>query len=115
MAAGLEPTDDLILLFRQHFGSANRRGESGRDPGPYDATIGVLTSTLQLIEDGATHVGVASDHVIESFRNELWDGYKTSEGMLPELLDQIPVLEDALMTMGVTTWATESITTLPPP
>ncbi len=97
--------DGTYELFRQHFGSANRRGESGREAGPFDATIGVLTSTLQLIEDGATHVGVASDHVIESFRNELWDGYKTSEGMLPELLDQIPVMEDALMTMGVTTWA----------
>ena len=82
--------DGTYELFRQHFGSANRRGESGREPGEFDATIGVLTSTLQLIEDGATHVGVASDHVIESFRNDLWDGYKTSEGMLPELLHQIP-------------------------
>lgn len=97
--------DGTYELFRQHFGSANRRGESGREPGPYDATIGVLTSTLQLIEDGATHIGVASDHVIESFRNDLWDGYKTSEGMLPELLDQIPVMEDALGEMGVTCWA----------
>jgi 5'-3' exonuclease len=97
--------DGTYELFRQHFGSANRRGESGREPGPYDATIGVLTSTLQLIEDGATHIGVASDHVIESFRNELWDGYKTSEGMLPELLHQIPVMEEALVAMGVTTWA----------
>jgi 5'-3' exonuclease len=97
--------DGTYELFRQHFGSANRRGESGRDPGEFDATIGVLTSTLQLIEDGATHLGVASDHVIESFRNELWDGYKTSEGMLPELLHQIPIMEDALVAMGVTTWA----------
>jgi 5'-3' exonuclease len=97
--------DGTYELFRQHFGSANRRGESGREPGPYDATIGVLSSTLQLIEDGATHIGVASDHVIESFRNELWDGYKTSEGMLPELLHQIPVMEEALVGMGVTTWA----------
>jgi 5'-3' exonuclease len=97
--------DGTYELFRQHFGSRNRRGESGRDPGPYDATIGVLTSTLQLFEEGATHVGVASDHVIESFRNELWPGYKTSEGMLPELLEQIPLLEEALVAMGVTTWA----------
>ena len=96
--------DGTYELFRQHFGSANRRGESGREPGRFDATTGVLTSTLQLIEDGATHVGVASDHVIESFRNDLWDGYKTSEGMLPELLEQIPVMEDALATMGVTVW-----------
>lgn len=97
--------DGTYELFRQHFGSANRRGESGREVGPYDATIGVLSSTLQLFEDGATHVGVASDHVIESFRNDLWDGYKTSEGMLPELLHQIPVMEEALIAMGVTTWA----------
>ncbi len=97
--------DGTYELFRQHFGSANRRGESGREPGEFDATIGVLSSTLQLIEDGATHVGVASDHVIESFRNDLWDGYKTSEGMLPELLAQIPVMEEALVAMGVTTWA----------
>ena len=97
--------DGTYELFRQHFGSMNRRGESGTDSGPYDATIGVLTSTLQLIEDGATHVGVASDHVIESFRNELWSGYKTSEGMLPELLEQIPLMEEGLVAMGVTTWA----------
>ncbi len=96
--------DGTYELFRQHFGSANRRSEAGREVGEFDATIGVLTSTLQLIEDGATHVGVASDHTIESFRNELWDGYKTSEGMLPELLHQIPVMEDALVAMGVTTW-----------
>lgn len=99
--------DGTYELFRQHFGSMNRRAESDRDPGPFDATIGVLTSTLQLVEDGATHVGVASDHVIESFRNELWDGYKTSEGMAPELLEQIPVMEDALVKMGVTCWAME--------
>ncbi len=94
--------DGTYELFRQHFGSA--RG-SGREPGPHDATVGVLTSTLQLLEDGATHIGVASDHVIESFRNELWDGYKTSEGMLPELLEQIPLMEESLVAMGVTTWA----------
>lgn len=97
--------DGTYELFRQHFGSVNRRGDSDREPGPHDATIGVLTSTLQLIEEGATHVGVASDHVIESFRNELWAGYKTSEGMPPELLRQIPLTEEALVAMGVTTWA----------
>src|SRR5690606_21951166 len=96
--------DGTYELFRQHFGAMNRRGDSPRDPGPFDATIGVLTSTLQLVEDGATHVGVASDHVIESFRNDLWPGYKTSAGMPPELLAQIPVMEDALVAMGVTTW-----------
>lgn len=97
--------DGTYEMFRQHFGSAHRRGDDGSDRGAYDATIGVLTSTLQLIEDGATHIGVASDHTIESFRNELWAGYKTGAGMLPELLEQIPVMEQALVAMGVTTWA----------
>jgi 5'-3' exonuclease len=105
VAVKVHLVDGTYELFRQHFGSANRRGDSGRDPGPYDATIGVLTSTLQLIEDGATHLAVASDHVIESFRNDLWEGYKTSEGMLPELLAQIPLMEEGLVAMGVTTWA----------
>ena len=62
-------------------------------------------STLQLLADGATHIAVASDHVIESFRNDLWPGYKTSAGMPPELLEQIPMVEEALVAMGVTTWA----------
>jgi 5'-3' exonuclease len=97
--------DGTYELFRQHFGSANRQRDGAPAPGKYAATIGVLGSTLALIEDGATHVGVASDHVIESFRNDLWPGYKTSEGMPPELLHQIPVLEDGLVAMGVTTWA----------
>jgi 5'-3' exonuclease len=97
--------DGTYELFRQHFGSMNRSSGTPREPGPFDATIGVLTSTLQLLEEGATHVGVASDHVIESFRNDLWAGYKTSAGMPPELLAQIPVMEEALVAMGVTTWA----------
>ena len=95
--------DGTYELFRQHFGSKHRGGSEAS--GPHDATIGVLASTLQLIEDGATHLGVASDHVIESFRNDLWAGYKTSEGMLPELLAQIPLMEEGLVAMGVTTWA----------
>jgi 5'-3' exonuclease len=93
--------DGTYELFRQHFGQAVRH----EDPGPYTAVHGVLSSTLQLLQDGATHIGVASDHIIESFRNDLWPGYKTSEGMPPELLAQTPVLEDALVAMGVTTWA----------
>jgi 5'-3' exonuclease len=97
--------DGTYELFRQHFGSMNRRGDEPRQPGEFEATAGVLSSTLQLLEEGATHVGVASDHVIESFRNDLWPGYKTSEGMPPELLMQIPVMEEALVAMGVTTWA----------
>jgi 5'-3' exonuclease len=93
--------DGTYELFRQNFGRAAREP----DAGPYAATTGVLSSTLQLLADGATHVGVASDHIIESFRNDLWAGYKTSAGMPPELLAQIPVVEEALVAMGVTTWA----------
>ena len=93
--------DGTYELFRQHFGQAARH----EDPGPYAATVGVVASTLQLVSDGATHIGVASDHVIESFRNDLWAGYKTSAGMDPVLLDQIPVMEEALVSAGFTTWA----------
>ena len=93
--------DGTYELFRQNFGRAAREP----DAGPYAATAGVLMSTLQLLADGATHIGVASDHIIESFRNDLWPGYKTSAGMPPELLEQIPMIEEALVAMGVTTWA----------
>ncbi|HKX15305.1 MAG TPA: 5'-3' exonuclease H3TH domain-containing protein [Propionibacteriaceae bacterium] len=93
--------DGTYELFRQHFGYARRQ----KRPTPYDATVGVLSSTLQLLQDGATHVAVASDHVIESFRNSLWPGYKTSAGMDPVLLAQLPIMEDALDAMGVTVWA----------
>ena len=92
--------DGTYELFRQHYGMAARHA----DRGPFDATVGVVASTLALIGDGATHVGVASDHVIESFRNELWAGYKTSEGMDPEILEQIPVMERALAAAGFTVW-----------
>ncbi len=98
MAVLVHLIDGTYELFRQHFG---RRDSTG----PFDATVGVLSSTLALLEAGATHVGVASDHVIESFRNELWAGYKTSEGMPPELLKQIPLVEEALVAMGVIVWA----------
>ncbi|MEO7398423.1 MAG: 5'-3' exonuclease H3TH domain-containing protein [Ilumatobacteraceae bacterium] len=93
--------DGTYELFRQHFGQAGRHDREI----PNAATIGVLTSTLQLISAGATHLGVASDHIIESFRNDLWPGYKTSAGMAEELLVQIPLVEAALVAMGVTTWA----------
>ena len=73
-------------------------------PAPNAAALGVLASTLQLVADGATHVGVASDTVIESFRNDLWPGYKTSDGMAHELLDQIPVMEELLVEAGFTMW-----------
>lgn len=93
--------DGAYELFRQYFGAAARHS----DGHPYAAAAGVVGSTLALIQDGATHVGVASDHVIESFRNELWAGYKTSEGIAPEILDQIPVMERALVAGGFTVWA----------
>jgi 5'-3' exonuclease len=93
--------DGTYELFRQHFGMATRHN----DRGPFAAAAGVVTSTLALIDDGATHIGVASDHVIESFRNDLWPGYKSSEGMDPEILEQIPVVERALAAAGFTVWA----------
>ena len=92
--------DGTYELFRQHFGMASRHS----DRGPFDAAAGVVASTLALVEDGATHIAVASDHSIESFRNDLWAGYKTSEGMDPEILDQIPVMERALVAAGFTVW-----------
>ena len=94
--------DGTYELFRQHFGQASRH----EAPGPFAATVGVIGSTLQLVAEGATHVGIASDHVIESFRNDLWPGYKTSEGMLPELLEQIPIVEEALAAPGTSSEAT---------
>ena len=84
--------DGTYELFRQNFGRLAKE----TDPGPFAATVGVLRSTLQLLADGATHVAVASDHVIESFRNDLWPTYKTSAGMPPELLAQLSIVEDAL-------------------
>jgi 5'-3' exonuclease len=92
--------DGTYELFRQHFGAASRH----EDRNPSAAAAGVVSSTLMLIEDGATHIGVASDHVIESFRNEMWAGYKTGEGMDPEILAQIPVFERALAACGFTVW-----------
>jgi len=95
--------DGTYELYRQFYGQLGRHTDEHENAG----VIGVLNSTLQLIEDGATHLGVATDHVIESFRNDLWPGYKTSEGMEPEILRQTPVLEDVLRVMGVTVWAME--------
>jgi 5'-3' exonuclease len=92
--------DGTYELFRQHFGSASRHGDSG----PFAAAAGVVASTLALVQDGATHIGVASDHTIESFRNDLWAGYKTSAGMEPAILQQIPVMERALAAAGFTVW-----------
>jgi 5'-3' exonuclease len=93
--------DGTYELFRHFYGL--RRFTDGADP-PYGAVNGVLHTVLQMIEGGATHVGVATDHVIESFRNGLWPGYKTSEGMEPALLSQFHPLEAALAAMGVAVW-----------
>ena len=92
--------DGTYELFRQHFGSAARHSNSH----PFAAAAGVVTSTLALIEDGATHIGVASDHTIESFRNDLWAGYKTGDGMDHEILMQIPLMERALEAAGFVVW-----------
>ncbi len=93
--------DGTYELFRHFYGV--RRYNKGDDP-PFGAVIGVLNSVLQMIETGATHVGVATDHVIESFRNGLWPGYKTGEGIEPALFAQFHPLEDALTAMGVAVW-----------
>lgn len=92
--------DGTYELYRQHFGQAVRHST----PPPLAATRGVVTSTLQLLSGGATHVAVSVDHVIESFRNDLYDGYKTSEGMEEAILEQLPVMEDALRALGVPVW-----------
>ena len=94
--------DGTYELFRHFYGL--RRFNKGKDR-PYGAVVGVLQSLLQMIEHGATHVGVATDHVIESFRNRLWPGYKTGEGIEPALLRQFHPLEEALRAMGVVVWA----------
>src|SRR2546427_8157459 len=93
--------DGTYELFRYYYGL--RRIPKGQDR-PFGAVVGVLGSVLQLIEDGATHLGVATDHVIESFRNELWSGYKTGEGIDPALLAQFQPLEEALAAMGIAVW-----------
>jgi 5'-3' exonuclease len=93
--------DGTYELFRHFYGL--RRFTKGEDP-PFGAVIGVLHTVLQMIETGATHIGVATDHVIESFRNDLWPGYKTGQGIEPALLRQFHPLEEALAAMGVTVW-----------
>ena len=93
--------DGTYELFRHFYGL--RRFNKGEDR-PYGAVIGVLNTVLQMIETGATHIGVATDHVIESFRNGLWPGYKTGAGIDPALLAQFHPLEDTLAAMGVAVW-----------
>ena len=93
--------DGTYELFRHFYGL--RRFNKGKDK-RYGAVAGVLHTVLELIETGATHAGVATDHVIESFRNELWLDYKTGEGIEPALLAQFHPLEEALAAMGVAVW-----------
>lgn len=93
--------DGTYELFRHFYGL--RRFTQGRER-PLGAVAGVLNTVLQMVEEGGTHVGVATDHVIESFRNRLWSGYKTSEGIEPALQAQFHPLEDALAAMGVVVW-----------
>jgi len=93
--------DGTYELFRHFYGL--RRFTKDKDR-PFGAVVGVLNTVLQMVEEDATHVGVATDHVIESFRNELWNGYKTGEGIEPALLAQFHPLEDALAAMGIAVW-----------
>jgi 5'-3' exonuclease len=103
------PKDDMIVhlidgtyeLFRHFYGL---RRFSKTDP-PFGAVLGVLRTVVQMLETGATHIGVATDHVVESFRNDLWEGYKTGEGIERALYRQFIPLEESLMSMGVATWA----------
>src|ERR1700752_784357 len=93
--------DGTYELFRHFYAVPKQADTQGHEAG---AMIGVLGSVLGMLEGGATHIGVATDHVIESFRNGLWSGYKTGDGIEPALLAQFHPLEDALAAMGVAVW-----------
>ena len=93
--------DGTYELFRHFYAMPPHSNERGEEVA---ATRGVLGSIVGMLESGVTHIGVATDHVIESFRNDLWPGYKTSEGVDPRLLSQFPLLEAALESMGVVVW-----------
>ncbi len=92
--------DGTYEIFRHFYG--NRRAQQGDRP--LGAVTGVLGTIAQMIDNDATHLGVATDHVIESFRNDLWPGYKTGEGIEPALFAQFQPLEDALLALGIATW-----------
>ena len=94
--------DGTYELFRHYYAVPEHLDDEGVDVG---AVRGVVRSVLDMLADGATHIGVATDHVVESFRNALWDGYKTGEGIDPVLFAQFPLLEDALAALGITVWA----------
>jgi len=93
--------DGTYELFRHFYGL--RRFHKGEDA-PFGAVAGVLGTVVQMIETGATHIGVATDHVVESFRNDLWPDYKTGEGIEPALYAQFHPLEEALVAMGIAVW-----------
>jgi 5'-3' exonuclease len=93
--------DGTYELFRHYYAVPRARDAGGREVG---AVRGVITSILAMINGGATHVGVATDHIIESFRNRLWSGYKTGAGIEPDLKAQFQLLEDALTALGVVVW-----------
>ncbi len=94
--------DGTYELFRAYYGAPKKTGHDGQEVG---ATLGLARSLTALIEkEGATHIGVAFDHVIESFRNDLFDGYKTGDGIEPELFDQFPLAETLTEALGLTTW-----------
>jgi len=93
--------DGTYELFRHYYAVPSARDKQGREVG---ATRAVLSSVLGMIKGGATHIAVATDHVIESFRNQLWPGYKTSEGVEPDLLAQFPLLEEVLAAAGIVVW-----------
>ena len=94
--------DGTYELFRHYFAVPEHTGRDGREVG---ATRGVLGSLVGLLDEGATHLGVATDHVVESFRNDLWPGYKTGEGIEPALRSQFELLEEALRAAGFAVWA----------
>src|SRR5882762_10267361 len=93
--------DGTYELFRHYYALPSSRDRDGREVA---AVRGVVGSVLGMINAGATHVAVATDHVIESFRNDLWPGYKTGEGIDPDLLAQFPLLEEVLSAAGIVVW-----------
>jgi 5'-3' exonuclease len=93
--------DGTYELFRHYYALPSARDDEGREVA---AVRGVLRSVLGMIREGATHIAVATDHVIESFRNDLWSGYKTSAGVEPDLLEQFPILEEVLAAAGIVVW-----------
>lgn len=101
MGVRVHLVDGTYELFRHYFALPEHVTADGHEVA---AVRGVVGSVLSMLEDGATHVGVATDHIVESFRNDLWDGYKTGEGIEPELRSQFEPLEEALVAAGVTVW-----------